>query len=336
MSKFTQIRYRAIDRALRRSPEGVSWQQLAQVCHDAYLQYGFTDRRPPSRRTILEDIRTLRTGWMGQPAPLEYKKGLGYYYTDRSYSLQEAPLTPEDLTTLLDLADWSSQLTYGQLPSGFVDTIHRLANHLHTRVRAQLPSLHLDRPGGLDGRENMPPLYEAILQQVVVRIDYQDYLSANSVHTLSPFVLKEYNRRWFVLAYDHEQKKLWTFPLDRIKGVTELPLTPFYNHPSLQPFRWFEPIVGVIRPADASPVTVRIRTTQLQACYLRTKPLHNSQVEESPLGAERAEFSFQLIPNPELEMQLLSFGEAVEVVAPQDLRDRIAERVRQMLASYVV
>ena len=334
MSKTAPLRYQAIDRTLRRNPGGVSWQQLAHACYEIYVKTELENFAAPSRRTIMEDIRTLRSGMLGAPAPIEYRKGRGYFYTDTSFALQPEPLGPEDLVTLLNLVDWAEQLTYGQLPAGFSDTIHRLENHLRTRVRAQIPSLQLDRPGGMDGRENMAPLHKAILARRAIRIHYQEYLSDAREYILSPYLLKEYNRRWFVLGHDHDADQMWTFPLDRISMTTELFLTPFKTNPRIDPSRWLDPIIGVIRPPDEEPTEVKIKTTALQACYLRTKPLHGSQTETTPEDAPRPEFSFTIIPNPEFEMQLLSFGSAVEVIAPARLRKRMVIRLREALSRY--
>lgn len=334
MSKIAQIRYRAIDRALRRHPEGLSWQQLAHACYETYAKCGLEDRAAPSRRTILTDIRTLRSGILGQPAPIEYQKGQGYVYSDRQFALQKEPLSPDDLMTLLNLVDWAEQLTYGQLPAGFSDTIHRLADHLRVRLPRELPSVQLDRPGGLDGRENMPVLHQAILSRTVIRIAYREYLTEPIEYTLSPYLLKEYNRRWFLLAYDHNGRELWTFPLDRIQKVDEVMLISFHDDPRLQPLQWLAPIVGVIRPRGEVPVVIKLQTTPLQACYFRTKPLHVTQVEVTGSDVSKPEFELTLIPNPELEMQLMSFGDAVEVMEPLSLRTRIAERLKGALALY--
>jgi len=180
----------------------------------------------------------------------------------------------------------------------------------------------------------MPPLHHAILSRKAVRINYREYLTEPREIILSPHLLKEYNRRWFVVAYDHEAGRLWTFPLDRITKVTELSLTTFYNGPHLQPLRWLDPIVGVIRPPDEQPLTIRLSTTPLQACYLRTKPLHRTQTEIPSGDPSRVAFTLTLIPNPELEMQLLSFGSAVEVIEPVSLRRRIAARLKEAMALY--
>ncbi|WP_273446985.1 helix-turn-helix transcriptional regulator [Neolewinella agarilytica] len=336
MGKTAEIRYRAIDRTLRNNPNGVSWQQLAEACYQSFVTLGWEDRQPPSRRTILEDIRTMRSGELGQSAPIEYLKGSGYRYEYRDFELNPEPLGFDDLLTLRNLVDWAEQLTYGQLPADFSDAIQRLARHLHTQVQRQVPSIKLDRPGGLDGRENMQPLHHAILSKTAVRITYQEYLSEQKEFTLSPFLLKEYNRRWFLVAYDHDAEQLWTFPLDRIITVEKLALTKFFDSPRLQPLNWLDPIIGVIRPPAEEAVEVTLLTTRLQACYFRTKPLHHSQQELTPVGTERPIFSLTIIPNPELEMQLLSFGAAVEVLTPARLREKIALQIKEAMNLYEV
>ncbi len=334
MTITASIRYKAIDRALRRNPEGLSWEELASECYEAFLKKELPNPKRPSRGAILGDIRNLREGLLGEPAPIVYQKGRGYRYTERGFSLNKSPLGEEDLKTLQNLVDWAEQLTYGQLPAGFAGAIHRLATHLRTGARAQQPSIQLDRPGGLDGHENMQPLHQAILSRKAVQIDYQEYLGEPQENIISPYLLKEYNRRWFVLAYDHEAHRLWSFPLDRIARVTELTLTPFYDAAHLKPLHWLDPIVGVIRPINQQPIKIKLRTTPLQACYLRTKPLHRTQTEVSSPNALRPEFTLMLIPNPELEMQLLSFGDAVEVIEPISLRERMITRIKKAMAIY--
>ena len=170
MKNSSQIRRRAIDRALRRNPDGRSWQQLAAACYESFVKYDVGDAKIPSRRTIMNDLRDLRSGRYGPPAPIEYVKGRGYFYGEPGFELHPEPLTTADLATLLDLADWAEQLTYGQLPVGFSDTVHRLADHLRTRVRAQHPTLRLDRPAGLDGREHLPALHQALLARRPLRL----------------------------------------------------------------------------------------------------------------------------------------------------------------------
>jgi predicted DNA-binding transcriptional regulator YafY len=58
--------------------------------------------------------------------------------------------------------------------------------------------------------------------------------------------------------------------------------------------------------------------------YVRTKPLHPSQqwVEDRGRGTV---FSIQVIPNFELERELLGFGASLEVLAPERLRKRMKD-----------
>ncbi len=69
------------------------------------------------------------------------------------------------------------------------------------------------------------------------------------------------------------------------------------------------------------------------ANYVVTKPLHGSQKQYKQEDG-RLEVQLQLKINMELERLLLSFGETVEVIAPQKLREHIKQRIEKALLSY--
>ena len=282
----------------------------------------------------MDDLDQLRTGKLGVLLEIDYRRPRGYVLSNPQALHHLNPLQTEDLELLAELANWAAQLTYEQLPTNFAQLLQHLARHLGTRLPNSPTTLLLDRPASLDGRQHIGPLHAAVLARQVVRLDYRPYEEPPSTPTCSPYLLKEYNRRWFLVAYHHEEQRIWTYPLDRIRAVTDLRLTPYYEDPRITAEDWLRPLVGVIRPPGAEPVDVHLRTTALQACYLRTKPLHGSQEEVTPAGAERPEFRLHLIPNPELEMQLLSLGEAVEVIAPATFRDRLRGRLQAALTAY--
>lgn len=93
--------------------------------------------------------------------------------------------------------------------------------------------------------------------------------------------------------------------------------------------------MGVSVPnADSQPLPVRLRFRASRGQYVRTKPLHPSQ----QVGAETSaglEVGLHLIPTQELETLLLSFGDDVEVLAPANLRERLAARLQRAAAQYL-
>lgn len=62
---------------------------------------------------------------------------------------------------------------------------------------------------------------------------------------------------------------------------------------------------------------------------MRTKPLHKSQQEVGSDADGGVLFSIDVIPNRELERDLLGFGEDLTIISPDDFRECMQERIRK-------
>jgi predicted DNA-binding transcriptional regulator YafY len=92
-------------------------------------------------------------------------------------------------------------------------------------------------------------------------------------------------------------------------------------------------VYGIALKSDP-PEKVVLKCSPSQAKYFETLPLHPSQVIVEQ-GNERL-IEVMLAPNPDLEQYILSLSPMVEVVAPESLRGRVAEKVRETAAKYGV
>ncbi len=163
----------------------------------------------------------------------------------------------------------------------------------------------------------------------MLRITYHPFdFEAPYTHPISPYLLKEYNRRWFLVGYNHHRGRIEKLALDRIQQLETSGLS-FHISPDFDEQAYFRDLIGLTFPEGGIVEEIRFRVLPQQAPYLVTKPLHASQevLEKKETGWV---FRLRLIPNYELESMLLSFGERVEVLAPVSLRERIRERVRAM------
>ena len=68
--------------------------------------------------------------------------------------------------------------------------------------------------------------------------------------------------------------------------------------------------------------------------YIHTKPIHASQ-KANFLDSGELLVSIKVIPNYELEMLLLAFGEKVQVIKPQSLREQIKNRLEKGFKCYI-
>jgi predicted DNA-binding transcriptional regulator YafY len=68
------------------------------------------------------------------------------------------------------------------------------------------------------------------------------------------------------------------------------------------------------------------------APYVQTKPLHPTQKTEEK--NEHLIVRIKVMPNYELESLILSFGENVEILKPELLRENIRMRLKNSLNNY--
>ena len=173
--------------------------------------------------------------------------------------------------------------------------------------------------------EMLPIFYKAITNKQVLNFDYQPFGQEPFTLTFHPQFIKEYNGRWFVFGdANREPYQAYNVPLDRIVSevntVEDIEYIPvpkgFYQE-------YFNNIVGVTHEKDAKVEEVVIRTkTEYQHGLLLTKPLHHSQKETIPFGEHEDGWYGEV----------LAYGQYLEVVSPQSLREQIkATLVNQMM-----
>ena len=185
----------------------------------------------------------------------------------------------------------------------------------------------------------LPVFYKAISEKQVLQFDYHPFGQEAFSLIFHPQFIKEYNGRWFVFGdADREPYQAYNVPLDRIVGevceVNDIEYIPaskgFYQE-------YFNNIVGVTHEKDAKVEEVVIRTkTEYQHGLLLTKPLHHSQKETMSFGEHEdgsyGEVTLTIEPNRELQGKILAYGQYLEVVSPQSLREQIkATLVNQMM-----
>ena len=187
----------------------------------------------------------------------------------------------------------------------------------------------------------MPVFYKAIANKQVLRFDYQPFGQELFTLTFHPQFIKEYNGRWFVFGdADREPYQAYNVPLDRIVGeVCEANDVEYIPAPKGFYQDFFNNILGVTHEKGAMVEEVIIRTkTEYQHGLLLTKPLHHSQKETMPFGEHEdgnyGEVRLTIEPNRELRGRILLYGENLEVISPQSLREQIKEILRRQMQHY--
>jgi hypothetical protein len=164
--------------------------------------------------------------------------------------------------------------------------------------------------------------------------------------TVHPHLLKEYNSRWFLFGYVHQDNDTWeivNFALDRIvyngspNDILVHVDVPFKKAPKDYYTNYFKDIVGVTKYDEEEIEQITIRTVDFKVHHLlRTKPLHSSQIETMPFDEENGcgEFTICVIPNIELQARLLGYGQGLYVIEGPSFRKKMQDVISQLSKLY--
>jgi len=328
-NKNAQFRYRVIDKCL--SNTGRLWTMddlIDEVSGQMEEQFGIY--KGISKRSIQYDLNIMRRdppGGFG--APIVCKDGC-YSYSEDDYSIIHSPLIDSDKEQIHEAITILKQ--FRGLPHfmGLEQILQKLEGQVISYGKPGCIQFEINEE--VKGLEWLEKIYNSILNQQVLKIEYRPFQTENAkVETVHPYLLKEYHNRWFLLGFNENFGKVSTYALDRISNLTEI--RKRFRPNCINPENYFTDAVGVtVHPEDVKTRIV-FRPTPDQAPYIKTKPLHKSQQMLSENEAY-AEFMIEVIPNFELEQLFLSFGERVVITGPVDFRNTIISRIKNSLNNY--
>lgn len=332
-NKNALIRYKTIDKCLQNPYRKWTLNDLIKACSEALYEYENKETNV-SRRTVQLDIQMMRSDKLGYNAPIVVYEKKYYKYETPGYSITDIPITENDMNILSETVEMLKQFKDFSLFSELGGIIQRLEDRVYTEKSKSSSIIHLDKNENLRGLNYLDNLYQAILNKICLKIKYQSFKAkAPSEIILHPFILKEFNNRWFVVGRKHEVSSMLTLALDRIYDI-EYALDVDYTNEKFNGDEYYKNTYGVSVLNADSIQEIILKLDRYNAPYVLTKPFHHSQkvVEELPEG--EVIISLQLHINFELERLILGFGEGIEVLKPRRLRNRIQQKLARALERY--
>jgi predicted DNA-binding transcriptional regulator YafY len=183
------------------------------------------------------------------------------------------------------------------------------------------------------GTHHFHGLIHAIKNRIVINLIHQKFIYDEPVKRLvEPLALKESKGRWYLFAKDTKDKRLKTFGLDR---VIDFEFTPRrFDYPqNLDINEIFRHSFGVINPDNEKPEVVILTFHPEQGKYIKSYPIHESQTVMKDTEEELKVKLFIYITY-DLIMELLSYGDRLEVIAPERLKDEMLSKIRNALKQY--
>ncbi len=325
-NKNYSIREKVIDRLLHKG-----WhtrQQLEDACNRELEAQGIIPIS--SRQTIQNDLLAIRRKFHNAIDTRRIGHQTFYRYMDRDFSVFKTDMSSEDYSLLKGVIDVLKRFT--GMPQ--FDWVDRLALRLDISLSRRTDKrviVGFEDSSANTGIFYFTPIFDAICERTTISIEYKSFFRREpKTFVLSPYYLKEYNNRWFVLGKSPGYERMSIYALDRIVSMVNAGVK--YEDTDVDFKAYFERVVGVT-VSDREVETIRLWVSPQQMNYLETKPLHGSQrlVSKDETGAV---FEFDLIPNYELEQSVLAFGEHAKVLAPESFKALIRARIAKNLSNY--
>lgn len=326
-NKNALIRYRTIDKCLQNSYRTWTLNDLIEACSDVLYEYEGRDVNV-SKRTIQLDIQLMRSDKLGYNAPIEVYDKKFYRYADEDYSITEIPLNENDMNVLSETVEMLKQFKDFSLFSELGGIIQRLEDKIYTEKTHQPSIIHLDKNEHLRGLEHLDVLYQAILKKMVLTLTYQSFKARESqVFDFHPFILKEFNNRWFLVGKKKAKSTIMTLALDRIVSI-DFNTKANYINEDFDGDAYYANTIGVTVMGEQHVQKVVLKVKRPHSPYVLTKPLHHSQRLLEELGNGAILIELRVHHNFELERVILGFGEGIHVIEPLTLRQSIISRLQ--------
>ncbi|MCQ2335866.1 MAG: WYL domain-containing protein [Paludibacteraceae bacterium] len=291
------------------------------------------DQTPVSRRTIYNDIRDMESNhdWqvlLDEPGKIN---GRRYYrYLDPHYSIWRNDLDETQLAQLKSMLLMLQQFRGLPQYERMSEMIEQLQDKYNFTLGDTSQIIDFDTNLYVQGLDYLSPLFNAILHQQVLQIEYQPFNKPIKSIIIHPYYIKQYNGRWFLICKDNSYLSIVNLALDRIKSIQVISC-PFIPNRETDFEEHFSDVIGVSIPKNAKIETIVLRFSDQQLPYVLSKPIHESQ---SNSRKEENIITIKVYPNYELIQKILSFGSAVEVLEPKNVRKKLQEEIKKMQNTY--
>ena len=335
------IRMRRL-RTILNSPRGATADEIA-------------DKLGVSRRTAIRYLRSLEAA--GEP--------LYYDELDRKrlWKLQLARRSDTvELSTSQMLALFLSRRVFDFLEgTGFKQDLDEVFAKLESTLKRQdaVIAANLDRkifdvneaPHIYEGRiEDVNDIITALIREERLRVTHESTVArptatagsagaggaSDLVHPelppflLDPYTLLVYKKGLYLAGYSHHHRTVRLFSLDRFRDIEWLRNDRFDYPDAYHPTQLVEGSFGL----HSGPSTrVRLRFAPRVTRFVSRRRWHPTQQLRATEDGH-LELTMTVAGTVELQSWILSFGKTVEVLEPEELREAVADEIREMTGLY--
>lgn len=327
-NNHAQIRYHALDRCFSNFGRRYYIEDLVKECCDAI--YSFKGiQEGAHRRQVMKDIAFMESpeGWDAPIARHKDGRRVYYRYEDKDFTINTKPLSQTEISQLKETIFMLNR--FKGMPQ--FEWMEELLSHLEDKFRLKGQERNVmgfDYNPYYVGYKYLSQLFDAIVSRQTLHIDYRKFNGDLRNFTVHPYFIKQYNNRWFLLCRNHDLNVITNIPLDRIDSIRQASVE--YADSEIEWNEYFDDVIGVtLKDEPAQTITLKFSSNQYP--YIKSKPIHGSM---KIVSDEECTVSINVIPNYELEALIGSFSTDVEVLSPLWLREKMADKYKELDERY--
>lgn len=342
------LRYEVIDRCLtniyKRFP---SMEDLLYKC-ERELKRSYTVH------TIQRDIHAMKFDeTLGYMAPIKFsKQNNGYYYDDDNYTIRTFGINEKEIEAIELAAGVLHHFKGIKVNDTYNHAVDKLFSSLDIKKSSKEESLaHAIQPEEttyMRGMEHFEILINSIKKKIPVSFIHYSY-ERKSFKTIiiHPYLLKESNKRWYLVGYSEEHKEIRYFGLDRIYDPILID-KEFVSNNKNDLRNLFNNKIGINQikfleknnfsltgdeSASEKLEDIKIWVSKEMANYIKSMPLHASQVIREQDEGDLI-INLNLVPTLELISLILSYGQHMCVLKPNWLKEEIIKVLQNSAEQY--
>lgn len=364
MNKEKKLRIEIMDRMFRKGVP-VSFAEVAEAMNDVFKRckssaayagiYGDIFRKDlKTIREVLDDpLNGIDSDMLQTKGG---NKNRTYRYSDPSFSIMPF-LTYYYKKTDYKSLDEALTLLRDTLPD---DVFHAVEFSLRSHIEYEFGKgekyIDYGENFSLRGRRWLPIIYES-LNKEVLKICYKPYYDEKYSFKLCPYLLKQYNNRWFLFGridrinrsfwknppkdIERIDPNYWIVPIDRIEDISVCEGEEMILRPKNYMDR-FASIIGISQqecdsqttlPGKSQIITMGVYEINLWG-RLTTKPLHNTQTILKDFDKGYGQIQIEVVPNVEFYDELMGLGKNIVIESPEPVRRKVVERLDNIKERY--
>lgn len=302
---------------------------------------------PITNDSLSNDIKDLKIEIeninikQGTDYELIHKRHVGYYYSDEKFKIFKNAVTGDEQNLLLLAGSLFNIFQGTELHEQFENIVNRLIDESITGDKFNNKNnkefIQIENPIKPSSRKWIPQLLRAIREEWSLEIMYQNNEGVLKKKQLCPYVIKQYNNKWYMVAYDHSSSrelKTNVFSLDNIKSIDHSN-KPYFKDANFNAEDYFKYSIGIWQEHEEKPLKVVLEfNDKRQFRSIENNPLHLSQKATLNKKQDKLIVTLEVFDSPELHSMIYRFGSSVRVLKPKALVEKVKEMAGKVIDLY--